>query len=58
MIKVVRKDGESVDKLCKRFKNKCNRAGVKAEIQKRKAYMTPGEKRRAKHNAAIRRGNR
>lgn len=55
MIRVVRKSGESADALIKRFRNKCNHAGIRAEIQKRKAYMTPGEKRRAKHNAAIRR---
>ena len=58
MIRVVRKDGETIDKLCKRFRNKCNRAEIRTEVQKRMAYMTPGEKRRAKHNAAVRRGDR
>ena len=55
MVRVIRKEGETVDALCKRFKNKCNHAGIKDEVIKRRAYMKPGEQRRQKHDAAVRR---
>ena len=55
MVRVIRKDGESVEALCKRFKNKCSHAGIKREIMKRRVYMKPGDRRREKHNAAVRR---
>lgn len=58
MIKVVRKNGETADILIKRFKNKYNHAGVKKEFKSRQAYMKPGDRRRAKHTAAIRRMKR
>lgn len=58
MIKVVRKNGETADILIKRFKNKCNHAGVKKEFKSRQAYIPPSERRRAKHTAAIRRMER
>ena len=58
MIKVVRKDGETVDHLYKRFKNKSMHEGIRKEIEKRRAYMKPGDRRREKHNAAIRRMKR
>ena len=48
MIKVVRKDGETVDHLYKRFKNKSMHEGIRKEIEKRRAYMKPGDRRRAK----------
>ena len=58
MIKVVRKDGETVDHLYKRFKNKSMHDGIRKEIEKRRAYIKPGDRRRAKHTAAIRRMKR
>lgn len=58
MIKVVRKNGETADILIKRFKKKCNHAGVRKEFKSRQAYIPPSERRRAKHTAAIRRMKR
>lgn len=58
MIKVVKKKGETAEALIRRFKNKCNHVGIKKEAQKRKAYIKPGDRRRAKHTAAIRRMKR
>lgn len=55
MIKVERKNGETADALIKRFKKKCSRAGLKDEINKRKAYTKPSDKRRARRKAAIKR---
>ena len=58
MIKVIRKKDESADSLIRRFKNKCNREGITREFKSREAYMKPGERRRAKHNAAVRSNKR
>ena len=55
MIRVIRKDGESVEALCRRFKSKCNHAGIRNEIMRRREYIKPGDRRRQKHNAAVRR---
>lgn len=55
MVRVIRKDGESVEDLCRRFKNKCNHAGIRNEIMRRREYIKPGDRRRQKHNVAVRR---
>ena len=35
------KDGESIDSALKRFKRRCAKAGVIAEVRKREHYESP-----------------
>ena len=51
---VRRKRGEDFDNLMRRFKNKVFAAEIIAEHKKHTVYMAPGLKRRAKHDAAVR----
>lgn len=50
---VRRKSGEDIDGLIKRFKKKVCVAEIIAEHKKHTVYMSPGQKRRAKHDAAV-----
>ena len=49
------KDNESLDSALRRFKRKCARAGVMAEIRKREHYEKPSVKRKKKAEAARKR---
>lgn len=51
---VRRKSGEDIDGLIRRFKKKACAAEIIAEYRKHTVYMPPGQKRRAKHDAAVR----
>ena len=51
---VRRKRGEDFDGLIRRFKKKVFAAEIIAEHKKHTVYMAPGLKRRAKHDAAVR----
>jgi len=55
MKSVIRKDGEDIERLLRRFKKQVNRDYIISEYRKRTAYMKPSERRREKHQAAIRR---
>ena len=46
---------ESFDSMLKRFRKKCERAGIVAECRKREFYEKPAEKRQRKRNEAKRR---
>ncbi|MBR3196233.1 MAG: 30S ribosomal protein S21 [Clostridia bacterium] len=48
-------EGESLDSALKRFKRKCARAGVMAEIRRREHYEKPSVKRKKKAEAARKR---
>ena len=48
-------EGESLDSALKRFKRKCARAGVMAEICRREHYEKPSVKRKKKAEAARKR---
>lgn len=39
---------ESLDSALRRFKSKCQRAGILSELKKRKHYEKPSEKRKKK----------
>ncbi len=47
-------ENESLESALKRFKRKCARAGVLAEVRKREHYEKPSVKRKKKHEAARR----
>ena len=46
---------ESFDSMLRRFRKKCERAGIVAECRKREFYEKPAEKRQRKKNEAKRR---
>ena len=46
---------ESFDSMMRRFRKKCERAGIVAECRKREFYEKPAEKRQRKKNEAKRR---
>jgi small subunit ribosomal protein S21 len=48
-------ENESLENALKRFKRKCARAGVIAEIRKREHYEKPSVKRKKKAEAARKR---
>lgn len=48
-------DNESLESALRRFKRKCARAGVLAEVRKREHYDKPSVKRKKKAEAARKR---
>ncbi|MGC8762250.1 MAG: 30S ribosomal protein S21 [Acidobacteriota bacterium] len=49
---VVVKEGETVEGAIRRFKRKCEKAGVLSELKKRQHYEKPSVKRKKKALAA------
>jgi len=49
------RDNESLDQALRRFKRKCKRAGVLAEMRKREHYLKPSVRKKLKSEAAKRR---
>jgi small subunit ribosomal protein S21 len=49
---VVVKEGESIDGAIRRFKRKCEKAGVLSELKKRQHYEKPSVKKKKKALAA------
>ncbi|MBL8019748.1 MAG: 30S ribosomal protein S21 [Spirochaetia bacterium] len=54
MIGVVVKEGESIESALKRFKRECVNAGIQSEIKRREYFEKPSERRKRKHDAAVR----
>lgn len=55
MIPVIHQEGEEIEHLIRRFKRSVNRDDIITEYKKREAYKKPGDRRRAKHKAALKR---
>lgn len=53
-IKVVLREGESLDDGLRRFKRGVNKSGILLECRKREAYLKPGLKRKMKSKLARR----
>lgn len=51
-------ENESLENALKRFKRKCQRAGVLAEVRKREHYEKPSVRRKKKAQAARRKTNK
>lgn len=47
-------DNETLENALKRFKRKCQRSGVLAEVRKREHYEKPSVRRKKKEQAARR----
>jgi len=58
LIKVAVQEGESIDKILKRFKKKYEKAGVLKEFRKRGFFVKPSVKKRMKKAKAVRRNKR
>jgi len=51
-------EDESFDRALKRFKKKCEKAGILSDLRKRRHYEKPSERRKRKLNAARRKHRR
>jgi len=52
MISVSVRQGESIDRALRRFKQRCQRAGVQKDIKKSSYYIKPSEKKKLAKNLA------
>ena len=55
MAKVKLRDGESQDKLLRRFRKVVIRSGVLSEVRKRRWFVSKSERRRMEKKKAVRR---
>mgnify|MGYP003311998027 CR=1 FL=1 len=53
MAKVVAKPGESFESMNKRFKKQMIKDGTLLDLRKHEYYVSPSQKRRLKHEAAL-----
>lgn len=58
LIKVVRKKGEDINKLIRRWKNKYEEAEIRKELVSRKEYIKPSLQKRIQKQQAIRNNQR
>lgn len=58
MSEVVLHDDENFERALKRFKKKCEKAGILSDLRKHRHYEKPSEKRKRKQSAAIRKTRR
>jgi len=58
MTEVVIHDDESFDRALRRFKKKCEKAGILSDLRKHRHYEKPSERRKRKVNAAARKSRR
>ena len=54
MAEVVVYDDESFERAIRRFKKKCEKAGILSDLRKHRHYEKPSERRKRKLNAARR----
>ena len=52
-IKILRKEGEDFEHMLKRFKKAYQESGILAETRKKEFYVSKSEKRRLKHEEAL-----
>jgi small subunit ribosomal protein S21 len=58
MTEVVINNDESFEKALKRFKKKCERAGILSDLRKHRHFEKPSERRKRKLSAARRKQRR
>lgn len=58
MAKVVRKNNESTEQMISKFKRQVNKEGILKDLRKHEYYLSPSQKRRLKHEEAVKRLNR
>src|SRR5688500_10194223 len=55
---VIIHDDENFERALKRFKKKCEKAGILSDLRKHRHYEKPSERRKRKMNTAIRKNRR
>ena len=55
---VILSEGENFERALRRFKKKCEKAGILADLRKHKHYEKPSERGKRKMNAAVRKTRR
>jgi small subunit ribosomal protein S21 len=58
LAEVVIHEDENFERALKRFKKKCEKAGILSDLRKHRHYEKPSEKRKRKMNAATRKNRR
>ncbi len=58
MSEVIIHDDESFERALKRFKKKCEKAGILSDLRKHRHYEKPSEKKKRKQSAAQRKTRR
>ena len=58
MAEVYISEDESFDRALKRFKKKCEKAGILSDLRKHRHYEKPSERKKRKLNAARRKHRR
>src|SRR5438093_1547929 len=58
MPEVIIHDDESFERALKRFKKKCEKAGILSDLRKHRHYEKPSERKKRKMNAARRKNRR
>ena len=58
MPEVIIHDDESFELALKRFKKKCEKAGILSDLRKHRHYEKPSERKKRKQNAARRKSRR
>lgn len=58
MSEIVIHDDENFERALKRFKKKCEKAGILSDLRKYRHYEKPSEKRKRKMSAAARKTRR
>ena len=58
MTEVVIHDDEGFERARKRFKKKCEKAGILSDLRKRRHYEQPSERRKRKMSTAARKNRR
>ena len=58
MPEIVIHDDESFERALRRFKKKCEKAGILSDLRKHRHYEKPSERRKRKMNAARRKNRR
>ena len=54
MSEIIIRDDENVERALRRFKKKCEKAGILSDLRKHRHYEKPSERRKRKINAAMR----
>jgi small subunit ribosomal protein S21 len=55
---VIIHDDENFERALRRFKKKCEKAGILSDLRKHRHYEKPSERRKRKMNTAIRKNRR
>jgi small subunit ribosomal protein S21 len=58
MMEVRVKENESFERALRRFKKKCEKAGILSDLRKHRHFEKPSERRKRKANAARRKNRR